>query len=166
MARYKYWGGIGASTFLGLLFVTAGFDKLPHQGEYWGLILFDYVDSITLLWLSNIVKQWLPWVEIIFGSFLIAGIVSKIMASFFSVLILGFMVNNIWMISRGVGREPCGCFGKFEAFLGTLSAENALCLDLAMLGLVLIIFLYYPGRFFSIRPWFLQRQPQDIHHQG
>lgn len=98
MARYKYWGGIGAGTFIGLIFVTAGFGKLPHQGEYWGLILFDYVDSITLLWLTDIVKQWLPWVEIILGSLMIAGIASKIMASFFSVLILGFIVNNIWMI--------------------------------------------------------------------
>jgi uncharacterized membrane protein YphA (DoxX/SURF4 family) len=158
MARYKYWGGIGAGIFIGLMFVAAGFGKLPHQGEYWGLILFDYFDSMTLLRFTDIVKQWLPWVEIILGSLLIVGIASKIVASFFSVLILGFIVNNIWMISHGAGREPCGCFGKFEELLGTLSAENALCMDLGMLVLVSIIFLYYPGNFFSIRPWFLQKK--------
>jgi hypothetical protein len=158
MERYKYWGGIGAGTFIGLMFVSAGFGKLPHQGEYWGLLLGDYSNSIMLLRLIDIVKQWLPWMEIVLGSLLIAGIASKIAASFSSFLILGFIANNIWMISQGAGREPCGCFGKFEAFLGTLSAENALCMDLGMLVLILIIFLYYPGNFFSIRPWFLQRQ--------
>jgi hypothetical protein len=158
MERYKYWGGIGAGTFIGLMFVSAGFGKLPHQGEYWGLLLSDYSNSIMLLRLIDIVKQWLPWMEIVLGSLLIAGIASKIAASFSSFLILGFIANNIWMISQGAGREPCGCFGKFEAFLGTLSAENALCMDLGMLVLILIIFLYYPGNFFSIRPWFLQRQ--------
>ena len=162
MARYKYWGGVGAATFIGLMFVFAGFGKLPHQGEYWGLLLNDYSDSMMLLQLIDIVKQWLPWMEIVLGSLLIAGIASKIAASFSSVLVLGFIANNIWMISHGAGREPCGCFGKFEEFLGTLSAETALYMDLGMLALILTILLYYPGNFFSIRPWFLQRQLKEI----
>jgi uncharacterized membrane protein YphA (DoxX/SURF4 family) len=162
MAGYKYWGGIIASTFIGLMFVTAGFGKLPHQGEYWGLIVFDYFDSTTLLRLTDIVKKWLPWVEIIFGSLLIVGIASKIVTSFFSVLIFGFMVNNIWMISNGAGREPCGCFGKFEEFLGTLSAKSSLVMDLGMLVLVWTVFMYYPGNFFRIKPWFLQGHLRDI----
>jgi uncharacterized membrane protein YphA (DoxX/SURF4 family) len=162
MERYKYWGGIGACTFIGLMFVTVGFGKLPHQGEYWGLIFFEYFDSITLLRFTDIVKQWLSWVEIILGSLLIAGIASKIAANFSSFLILGFIANNLWMISQGAGREPCGCFGKFEAFLGTLSAKSALVMDLGMLVLVSIIFLYYPGNLISIRPWFLQKNLSDI----
>jgi len=162
MARYKYWGGIGASALAGLMFLTAGLGKLPHQGEYWGLLLFDYSDSITLLRLTDVVKLWLPRIEIVIGSLLITGITVKFTASFSSVLILAFIANNIWMICHGAGREPCGCFGMFEEFLGTLSAENALFMDLGMLALVSIIFLYYPGSFFCIRPWFLQGQLRDI----
>lgn len=162
MARYKYWLGVGSASFIGLMFVSAGFGKLPHQGEYWGLLFNDYSDSIMLLQLIDIVKQWLPWLEIFLGSLLIAGIVSKIAASLSSVLVLGFIANNIWMISHGAGREPCGCFGKIEEFLGTLSAESALVMDLGMLALVWIIFLYYPGNFFSIKPWFLQGQLQNV----
>lgn len=80
MTRYKYWGGIGASTLIGSLFVTAGLGKLPHQGEYWELLLFDFSDSMTLLRLTDVVKHWLPWIEIVLGSLLIAGIAAKCMA--------------------------------------------------------------------------------------
>ncbi len=161
MARYKYWSGIVAGIFIGVMLVSAGLGKLPHQGEYWGLLISDYSDSQTLLLFADIVKQWLPWTEIVLGALLIAGIATKVTAGLSSLLVLAFMANNIWMISHGAGREPCGCFGKFEEFLGTLSAENALVMDLGMLALILIILLYYPGNFFSIKPWFFQKQAKD-----
>jgi hypothetical protein len=147
------------------MFVTAGLGKLPLQGEYWGLLLFDFSDSMTLLRLTDVVKHWLPWIEIVLGSLLMAGIAAKCMASFSSVLILAFMANNIWMIRHGAGREPCGCFGKFEEFLGTLSAENALWMDIGMLALVWIILSYYPSTFFEIRPWFLREPVQTLQGQ-
>jgi len=32
---------------------------------------------------------------------------------------------------------------------------GALMVDGVMVGIALIVFLYYPGRFFNMRPWYL-----------
>ena len=151
-SRTRLFVGIAAGAVLGLIFLTAGLGKLPHQGEYWGLLLFDMSDSLQLQLLLKSFSRILPWFELILGLLLLIGIAARLMACLSSVLIFGFVANNIWMIVQGAGREPCGCFGVLEGFLGTLSAQDALFLDLGMLGLVVITTLYYPSSFFDLRP--------------
>ena len=151
--RGRHWLAIGASILLGLIFVTAGLGKLPYHGEFLALIL-----SKSFLTLSQavIVVHWLPWVELVLGLLLITGIATKLMASLSAVLIIAFIANNSWMISLGLGGEPCGCFGNVEHLaLAQLSNMEALYLDIGMLALTVIILLCYPGNFITIRPLFL-----------
>jgi uncharacterized membrane protein YphA (DoxX/SURF4 family) len=147
--------GIGASVVLGLIFFVAGFGKLPHQGEYWSLLLFEISSSLNLQLLSDAISNSLPWIELIVGSLLITGIAAKAAACAASLLTFAFGVNNVWMIVHGVGREPCGCFGRFESFLGMLSAQNALALDMGMFVLAVIILKYFPAHFLNAKPWML-----------
>ena len=152
--RGKHWLAIGASILLGLVFIVSGLGKLPYHGEFLALILSK---SFLTLPQAIIVARWVPWIELVLGSLLIIGIVTKFMASFSAVLTVAFIANNSWMISLGLGDEPCGCFGNVEHLsLAQFSIIEALYLDIGMLTLALIILFCYPGNFLTIRPWFLK----------
>ncbi len=151
--RYRYWGAIGASIILGLIFVIAGLGKLLNQADFLTVIRADTFLTPTL---AQVVAYVLPWIEIALGVFLILGISAKLAAIFSSVLIATFIANNSWLIAHGLAYKPCGCFGPFEkVLLGELSTMESLFLDIGMLVLVSII-LYCPGHFLTTRPWFLR----------
>jgi len=150
----KHWLAIGASILLGLVFIVSGLGKLPYHGEFLALILSK---SFLTLPQAIIVARWVPWVELVLGSLLIIGIAAKLMAAFSSALIVAFIANNSWMISQGLGYEPCGCFGMVERITqARVSTVGSLYIDIGMLALALIILLCYPGNFRTIRPWFLR----------
>ena len=154
--RYRYWLGIGSGIILGLIFVVSGLGKLLSQAESFKAIFNPFPDFLAPVF-AEAVFSWLPYVELIIGLLLIVGIAAKLMAIFSSVLIVGFITNNSWLISRGLGYEPCDCFGVMERIIQVeLSTTGALYLDIGMLASVLIILFCYQGRFFTLRPWFLR----------
>jgi len=72
-------------------------------------------------------------------------------------LTAAFIGNNSWLLSQGLGYEPCTCFGVADRiFQGTLSTTGALYVDIGMLALAMIIILFYPGKLLTIRPLFLK----------
>ena len=153
--RYRYCAGIGASIILGLTSVAAAIGKLLSENQ---LLVFYHLESFLSPTLASLVSHAIPWIELILGLLLITGVMAKLMAIFFSVLILGFIFTNSWLIAHGLAYEPCGCFGIFEKILqGKLSTIDSLVIDIGLLALVLIILFCYPGRFFDIRPWFLRK---------
>jgi uncharacterized membrane protein YphA (DoxX/SURF4 family) len=160
--RGKHWLAIVASIILGLIFVAAGLGKLLQPAEAFKIFFTSYpaylLDFLTPAFFRAIFI-WLPRIELIVGLLLIIGVAAKLMAAFSLVLIAGFMANNSWLISQGLGYEPCsGCFGVLERITqARLSTAGALYIDMGMLALVVIILLYYPGNFLTIRPWFLGR---------
>ena len=156
--RYKHWAGIGAGIILGLIFVASGLGKLLSQAESFKTIFNPFPDFLAPVF-ANAVFSWLPFIELIIGLLLIVGIAAKLMAVFSLVLIAGFITNNSYMISRGLGYEPCpSCFGIIEKIIQVeLSTVGALYLDIGMLALVLIILFCYRGNFLNIYPWFLGR---------
>ena len=152
--HYRYWISIEASIILGLVFLVAGLGKLPYQGKFLTLIP---LGSFLIPLLPRLVAQWLPIIELALGLLLITGFAIKLMASLSAVLIMVFITNNGWLLSHGLGYEPCGCFGIWEKLLqGSLSTTDALYIDIGMLALVSIILCFYPGNFFTIRPWFFK----------
>ena len=153
--RSKHWLGVGASLILGLIFVVAGLGKLLHQTEAYKL--FFSPDLLTPA-LAKAVLIWLPRIELAIGVLLIAGFAAKLVTIFSSVLIAGFITNNVWLLVQGLGDKPCGCFGLAERIAqARLSTLGSLYIDIAMLALVLIILFCYRRRFFNIYPWFLKR---------
>ncbi len=155
--RYRYWVSVGASIILGLIFVIAGLGKLLSQAESFKTIFNPFPDLLAPVF-AEAVFSWLPYIELVVGLLLIIGIMAKLMAIFASVLIAGFIINNSWMLSRGLGYEPCGCFGIMERILQVeLSTTGALYLDIGMLALALIILFWYRSNFLNIYPWFSGR---------
>lgn len=156
--RGTNWLAIGASTSLGLIFITAGLGKLPVPTESYAIFSILPKPLLIPIFVKTVAFL-LPRIELILGLLLIVGIGAKFMASFSSVLIAIFIFHNFWMITGGLESEPCNCFGEYgKVILAEISVLEALYLDVGMLVLVSIILLYYPGNFFAIRPWFLRRR--------
>lgn len=133
--RFKYWIGILASIFLGMIFVVAGLSK----------VFTPIVDiEIPIMTLAILMVA-----EIFIGVLLVACIFVKVVASFTLPLIAGFITSNILM--KILGKEEClSCFGG----IGKLSTNQALYIDGVMVALVVTILAFYPGRFFNKRPWY------------
>ncbi|MFC2025502.1 MauE/DoxX family redox-associated membrane protein [Chloroflexota bacterium] len=154
--RYKHWASIGAAIILGLIFVASGLGKLLSQAESFKTIFNPFPDFLGPTF-TGAVFSWLPFIELIVGLLLIIGVSAKLMAVFSLALTVGFITNNSWLISRELGYEPCDCFGIMERIIQVeLSTAGALYLDIGMLALVLIILFCHPGKFLTLRPWFLR----------
>jgi len=155
--RYKHGTGVGASIILGLVFVIAGLGKLLGQAESFDTIFNPFPDVLSQVF-TGIILTWLPYIEIVLGLLLILGVFARLLSLFSAVLVFGFIVNNSWLLSRGLGYEPCSCLGIVESIIQVeLSSTGALYMDVAMLALVVVISYCYQGRFLSIYPWFLRR---------
>ena len=160
--RYRRWVAIGASIILGIIFVTSGLGKLLQQGETFRIF---YTSDTTFLTpaLADTISVWLPPIELIVGLLLIVGIATKLIAIFSSVLIVGFITNNSWLISQGLGYEPCDCLGIIERILQVeLSSVGALYMDIGMLALAFVAVFCYPRKLLTTRLWFLGTGKEDF----
>jgi uncharacterized membrane protein YphA (DoxX/SURF4 family) len=155
---YRNWVGVGASILLGLIFVAAGLGKLLEQAETLE-IFYTLPAAFSTPALAGAVSFWLPIIELIVGLLLVTSVAAKPTVAFSLALIAGFIATNSWLLSQGLGDEPCGCFGIVETMAHfRLVVINSLYFDVGMLGLGLLILVYYPGKFFTFRPWFLARR--------
>ena len=140
-----------------MIFIASGLGKLLSQAESFKAIFNPFPDFLSPIF-TEAVFSWLPVIELIVGLLLIIGVATRLMAVFSSVLIAGFITNNSWLLSQGLGYEPCPCFGIMERIIQVeLTTLGALYLDVAMVALVLVILFYHPRTFLDIYPWFLGR---------
>jgi uncharacterized membrane protein YphA (DoxX/SURF4 family) len=152
--RCKRLVGTIVSILLGLVFIVAGLGKLIDPAEFF-TVLTPFQGYLTPASVRG-VFTWLPRVELILGCSLIVGVFVKLAAASSIVLIVSFMVNNIWLLSRGLGYKPCGCLGILERITQLkLTAAGALYLDITMLVFVAAILMCYQGSLFAIQPWFV-----------
>ncbi len=159
--RYRYWLAIGASIILGIIFLTSGLGKLLSQAESLENIFNPFPDFLSPVF-TEAIFSWLPLIELVVGLLLITGIAGRLTAVFSLVIVVGFITNNSWLLSRGLGYESCGCFGIVESIIKVdLSTAGALYLDMAMIALVLIILFCDRSGFLNIYPWFLKRGKVD-----
>ena len=149
--RYKHWIGVEAGIVLGLIFVAAGVGKMLHEPEAFKIFFTPFPGFLSPIF-TKAVFIWLPRVELVIGLLLVFGIVAKLAATVASVLIAGFITNNILLLIQGHERCPA-CFGPQLV----LRTSEALFIDIAMVILVLIILSCYQRNFLDIRPWFLRR---------
>ena len=152
----KSFVSLGASIFLGLTLLVSGSGKVPGQVEFMDA-LFQSFWSPTLAYL---IGYCLPWVEIALGIFLLLGVFPRIVAALCLPLTAGFMVSNCVALSQGVEQFPtCTyCFGKWEELLGTISPLQALCSDIVLFCLALVIVLFHGYKFLHFQPWFIKRK--------
>ena len=156
--RYQPWVGIGAGLLLGLIFIVAGLGKLLEQAGTLEIFANLFAPFSTPA-LAGALSFWLPIIELVVGLLLVTSVAAKPAAAFSLALIVGFIVTNSWLLSQGLGDEPCGCFGIAETMAHfRFVVINSLYFDVGMLGLGVLILIYYPGRFSTFRPWFLARR--------
>ena len=159
---YQHRIGIGVSIILGIIFVAAGLGKLLTDAYSYKMIFSPFPPDFLSTALTYAILSWFPYVETVIGLLLIIGIMPKFMSLLSAVLIAGFITNNAWRLSRGLGYEPCTCFGILDRIMELkLSTTGALYLDIVMLALVLIIVFCHKSSFFNIYPQFLARGNDD-----
>ena len=145
----RNWLGVWAAVFLGLVFITAGAGKVFAQSGGTELLLPGFLPPF----LAQAFSLVLPWLEVAIGVLLILGIAIKFTTSLSALMIAGFATSNIVLINLGMATEPCGCFGGVTG--GEFSTGAALILDGVMVLMVVLIFLFHPSSFRSIKPWCL-----------
>jgi len=153
----RRWLGVCASIFLGITFVIAGGGKIFAQsGNIEPLLLPEFLPES----LAQAISTSLPYVEFTVGVLLILGIAVRLITSLSALMVAGFVASNIMLINLGLAAEPCGCFGGVLG--GGVSVNISLILDVVMVAMVSIIFVYHPSRFSSIRPWCLTVDEKPI----
>lgn len=118
-----------------------------------GKLVFGHGD-ITASQLAFIPPQFtalLPYIEITVGIMLIIGFAMKSSALIAGLLVTGYIVTNIIMLTMGID-ECVTCFGEAVTLTPTLS----LTLDVLMGILVATIFYCHRGKFADTKPWYLK----------
>jgi uncharacterized membrane protein YphA (DoxX/SURF4 family) len=152
--RYRYWVALGASILLALVFLTSGVGKLLGHSAFL-LTISSWVISEEF---AAFIAGWLPWVELALGACLLIGIAPQLAGGISTLLIAGFILHNSWMVSNGLGHEPCGCLGVLDiVFRGEMSTMSSLYVDIGLIVLALAVYLVYPGKLLDVRPWFMGR---------
>jgi len=140
--------------FLGAIFVYAGLVKIADPLGF-AHALYNY--HILPAWLINPLAICLPWIEVMVGAGLIAGIMISGGALVVSGLLAVFAVAIVGSLIRGLG-IACGCFST------SASAEPitwlAVVRDLAFLGMGVHILLFDQG--YASLPRFIQTRLPKI----
>ncbi|MFI5253803.1 MAG: MauE/DoxX family redox-associated membrane protein [Bacteroidota bacterium] len=102
---------IGSRLILGLVFVAASIEKIALP-EGFAVSVEGY--QIIPFGLVNIFAIILPWLELICGIFIMAGICIRSSAVILSSLLLIFIVGIFLALARNLNID-CGCFGSTHA---------------------------------------------------
>ena len=98
---------------LGALFVYASLDKIAHPRDF-ARIVYHYRlvgPSATLgVVPANLGAMALPWVEVLAGTLLVAGVWRRESALLVFVLLAAFIGAVGVALARGIDIENCGCF--------------------------------------------------------
>ena len=110
--------------FLGLVFAYSGFTKLmePVENFQGGMAAYEIIPYIFIPFLAHVI----PWIEFLFGSFLIVGYLPRVSALVLAGMSLSFVILILVtrMVTGGLPAD-CGCFGEgsvvhlkpFEVFI-------------------------------------------------
>jgi uncharacterized membrane protein YphA (DoxX/SURF4 family) len=114
--------------FLAAIFCYAAWTKLRQP---W-LVFAMSVDAYRLLptWAVFAVARSLPWIELVMGLLLLAGLLSKYTAAAATGLLVLFWLAMLRAWSAGAGLD-CGCFGVGESVSPLTLTRDAVLLGLS-----------------------------------
>lgn len=92
--------------FCGGLFLFAAWDKILHPVAFSDTVLNYHLLPRELV---NLFSLWLPWLELLVGLLLIAGIWARASAVLMTAMMLMFLVAIAQAVFRGIDIH-CGCF--------------------------------------------------------
>ena len=112
--------------FLGLVFAYSGFTKLmePIENFQGGMAAYEIIPYVVIPFLARVI----PWIEFLFGSFLILGYLPRVSALVLAVMSWSFVLLILTTrIVTGALPADCGCFG--EGSLIHLKPMQVLAMD-------------------------------------
>ena len=106
-ARVRDIVGTVARLGLAAVFLVSGVLKaIDPDATYVAVRAYDLLPKLGVALVAGV----LPWLEIVIGLFLLAGIATRTVAVVSAVLLLGFMAGVAQAWARGLSID-CGCFG-------------------------------------------------------
>jgi uncharacterized membrane protein YphA (DoxX/SURF4 family) len=100
-----------ARLFLGLIFVYAGFSKLLSPVEEFRAVLANY--QLVPYPLVSVIAMISPWLELIFGVFVVFGYGTRPSSLMLALFSLSFVLLLGWeYVTSGQFPKDCGCFGS------------------------------------------------------
>jgi uncharacterized membrane protein YphA (DoxX/SURF4 family) len=121
-----------ARLLIGAIFLASGVGKLLEPAGQFAHILGAY--RLVPQAVIPYVATWLPWGELILGTYLVSGFETRwsalVSAGFFAIFSAALATNLV----LGIPLEECGCFG---VFLKKEGAVATLVGDLLLLGISL-----------------------------
>ena len=91
---------------LGLMFVYASLDKIADPAGF-ARIVYQWQTAGPIP--SNLVAVILPWIELLAGLLLIAGVWKREAAAVVAVLLVVFIAAAVGVLVRGIDVDNCGC---------------------------------------------------------
>jgi uncharacterized membrane protein YphA (DoxX/SURF4 family) len=118
---------------IGLLLVVSGFEKavLPYQNFAYVIQAYEFFPPHLEIFAARMV----PWVELIAGVFLIAGLWLKPVILLCRGLFLVFIVLIFQALVRRLPLDDCGCFGQ----LISLPPFATLVMDIVISVILLVM---------------------------
>jgi len=159
-----------ASILMGLTFVmsgsgkTFGFGEVPGQTMHFlSDVLPDFLFTPEIAYFIGyiLLPYIIPLFELALGILLLLQIWPRVFACVSLPLIMAFIANNSWLISKGNEFPSCECFGIWEELFGRLTPLQSLGYDIVLLALALVIILVHPGPFSSVPRWLAKLSGKD-----
>lgn len=121
---------------VGAVFIGGGVLKLLHPTSEFIQIVqqWQILPDPLSIWYATL----LPWVEIIFGIFLVTGLWQRVSASIIGLCLLSFLIAIVINMVRGRTLGECGCFGGAFDFGKTFPELLARDIVLFLLDLYVI----------------------------
>lgn len=97
--------------FIGLIFAYSGFIKLmePVENFQGGMAAYEIIPYVLIPFLAHII----PWIEFLFGVFLIVGYLPRVSALVLAAMSFSFVLLILTTrIVTGALPADCGCFGE------------------------------------------------------
>jgi uncharacterized membrane protein YphA (DoxX/SURF4 family) len=111
------WLTLAARIAVGLIFVLAGVSKLVAPGTFSATLLAYDVLPVGLLRPVSLI---LPWIELVVGLYLLAGLFTRAAAWAAVVMLTVFMLAIGQAVLRGISLQDCGCFGSITSAVPAL----------------------------------------------
>ena len=122
-----------ARILVGGIFVYSGWNKLVRPPQEFQYVIEQYQVFPAIF--AKLVSYTIPWVEFIFGAFLIIGFFRMWSARILSCLCTGFIALLSSTLIRKINIGNCGCFGEGIH----LTPTQALMLDSSLLLMLLYL---------------------------
>jgi uncharacterized membrane protein YphA (DoxX/SURF4 family) len=113
--------------FLGLVFAYSGFTKLmePVENFQGGMAAYEVIPYVLIPFLARVI----PWIEFLFGAFLILGYLPRLSALVLAAMSSSFVLLIVaTRLVTGALPADCGCFG--EGSLIHLKPMQVLLMDI------------------------------------